>query len=222
MWDLANEAEDIEGLSRMAQRLGWAGVGVLVPPERLKEAAERTGDALAIGVVLSGLKPAKIADAARAVRRSAALVAVRGGDLEVNRAAVECPEVDLLLQPWGASGERSDSGFNHVLAALAAKNQVRVTFTLSELASSQRKQRAALFGSFLEVAERVRKAKAPFALASGATEPWELRGPEELRALGRVLRLPEAGIREALSGRLVVENRERLAGKWIGPGVEVE
>ncbi len=220
LWDIANEAGDGEALGRMAQRLGWAGLGVLAPPERLKEA--KRAAATAVGVVLSGLRPAKVADAARAVRRSAELIAVRGGDLEVNRAAVECAEVDLLLQPWGASGERSDSGFNHVLAALAARNGVRVVFTLSELASAQRRQRAALFGSFLEVAERVRKAKAPFALASGATEAWELRGPEELKALGRVLRLPEAGIREALSGRLVAENRKRLAGKWVGPGVELE
>lgn len=222
MWDLANEAEDIPALAAAAQRLGWKGVGVLVPPERLKAARAAAGPGVCVGVVLSGLKPGKVGDAVRAVRRSAELVAVRGGDLEVNRAAVETPEVDLLLQPWGNAGERSDAGFNHVLATLAAKNEVRVVFRLAELAAAQRRQRAALFGQFQEVATLLRRARAPFVLSSGATEPWEVRSPEEAAALGRVLGLPEAGIREALAGGLAAENRKRLAGKWVGPGVEIE
>ncbi|MFQ5648206.1 MAG: RNase P subunit p30 family protein, partial [Candidatus Aenigmatarchaeota archaeon] len=144
---------------------------------------------------------------------------VRGGDADLNRAAVETPEVDILAHPWR---ERKDCGLDHVMAKLAAKNRVAVQFDFSELLHSSKRSRVQLLAQLMAAAELVRKYRAPFIISSGARAPFDLRAPSDLVSFGRVLGFRDPDIKRALSGGIVKENRKRLSGKWVMPGVEIE
>jgi RNase P/RNase MRP subunit p30 len=74
----------------------------------------------------------------------------------------------------------------------------------------------------LEFAKFIRKAKAPMAIGSGAQMPMDMRDPGELASFGRLLGLQDNEINDGFSGKMALENRKRLSGKWIMPGVEVE
>lgn len=231
-YDLHVSAESTEGLKetlRIARELGWSGLGIVVKYDKnlsrsLEGLREEIGKIkpkldIAFGVEIRGEKPEKIRRIAKDLRRNAGLILVSGGDLEVNRKALETPEADILSHP---SLGRNDPGIDHVMAKLARENNVAMEFSFNELLYAYKNRRAQILQNFLEAAKLVKKYKSPFIISSGAREPWDLRSPSELIALGRVLGLKDPEIKQSLSGKILEENRKRLGNKWVMPGVEVE
>ena len=108
------------------------------------------------------------------------------------------------------------------MARLARKNNVAIGLDLNQLMSSYRLGRIQEFSAMAEAARVARRFRAPITLTSGARDPWDMRSPSELIAMGRLLGFTEAEARQGLSDRTVRENRKRLSGKWIMPGVEIE
>jgi len=223
-WDLHVQAEP-ERAGEMAKKLGLKGIGIAVPwderakiPELARRAKSVSRADVALGIELQG-GPNEIQKLAKSVRRQHELILVRGGTEEINRAALETPEVDILVNPNLGNGE---CGINHILARLGAKNRVAVCFELREIIQSYKKTRSQLLTSYLETARFVRKYKCPFVLSAGAASEWDMRSPSELIAFGKFLGFRENECRRALSGEIVKENRKRLSGKWIMPGVEME
>ncbi len=214
-WDMCVMAE---GAAEVAKKLGLKGIGILVPFKEKHKLKGMKGAGISTGVIVSG-KAGKVVKDVRSVRRSVELVAVSGGDLETNRMALSTPEVDMLLHPWK---DRQDCGLDHVMVKLAAKNNVSVCFDFHGLLVSSRRSRVQLMNSMLEAAKLVRKFKAPFVMASGAVEPYDLRSASDLLSFGRTLGFRDPEIKNAMSDRIVSENRKRLSGKWVMPGVEVE
>jgi ribonuclease P/MRP protein subunit RPP1 len=238
--------------ARMAKRLGLSGIGLTVQSNRtnsslkvsakegrcqeapsghsdaffpkseevegLREAAKSLGVDAAIGIELQG-RPNQIPNLAKNVRMQYELVLVRGGSEEVNRAALETPEVDILIHPGLENGM---CGINHILARLGARNNVAVCFDLLEIIQAYKKTRANLLSGLMETARFVRKYRCPFVLSAGAMAEWDMRGPSELIAFGKFLGFQENECRKALDGGILRENRKRLSGKWVMPGVEVE
>jgi ribonuclease P/MRP protein subunit RPP1 len=141
-----------------------------------------------------------------------------GGTVELNRIIMETPEIDILLN-HDISGQ---CGINHVLARIAKKNGVAIGFDFNQLMTSYRLGRVQEFSAMVETARMVRKFKAPYVLTSGAMDPWDMRSPSELIAMGRLLGFSEGEARKGLSDHIVRENRKRLSGKWVMPGVEIE
>ena len=172
---------------------------------------------IAVGVEIKD-KPNKIPELVNKIRKEADVILVHGGDLEVNRVSAETPEIDILLH---SELGREDSGIDHTMARLAKKNNVSIEFSLSDLIQSSKVSRAKLLHSLMENAKLVRKYKAPFVLTSGAFDAPGLRSPSELLSFGRVLGFQDPEIKKSLSDHLVKENRKRLSGKWVMPGVEV-
>lgn len=222
-WDLYVSAFQLQEAADMAKRLGWSGIGVLVPLKDkaglkgIKEACQKVkGIDLSLGVIISG-KGAAAARASQSVRREVELVAVSGGDLETNRAALETPEVDMLLHPWEG---RQDCGLDEVMVKLAKENNVSICFDLHPMLVSSRSGRVQVMDSMLDAAGLVKKLKAPFVISSGAIEPYDLRSASDLTSFGRVLGFGDPEIKKAMSGGMVAENRKRLSGKWVMPGVE--
>ena len=212
-----------EGVSfgEQAKKLGWTGVCLLIPYpewEGNKEIKKAEGIDFTTGAACTAKSPQQVAHLAKALRGKAEVIAVVGGDLEVNRAAVETPEVDLLLRPWEG---RQDAGVNHVVARLAKKNNVAILFELEPLMHAAKRGRSELFERYERTARLLRKYHAPFVIASGARSAWDLRGPSELVSFGRLLGFDDKQIQESMSGNMIRENRKRLSGKWVMPGVEV-
>jgi ribonuclease P/MRP protein subunit RPP1 len=206
-------------------RLGWSGVCFVCKSlediEKLRLAMEgrKNGLDVSFGYKIETHQHEQVAKLARKARRKTELIIVHGGGLEVNRAACETPEVDVLAHPELG---RNDGGLDHVMAKLARKNNVAIEFNFRNILLSNRKTRSDVFSSMLENAALVRKYKAPFVLTSGAVEPYDLRSPSELLSFVRLLGLNQKHAKAALSSKMLHENRKRLGGKWIMPGVEIE
>ena len=71
------------------------------------------------------------------IRRKYDVLLVNGSDLDLSRKAVETPEVDILTHPEIG---KKDSGFNHVMAKLAKKNNVAVEINFREILLSYKKK----------------------------------------------------------------------------------
>ncbi|MBM3304193.1 MAG: hypothetical protein FJY76_03775 [Candidatus Aenigmarchaeota archaeon] len=215
MIDICVRSADAAGCAAIAGKLGWDGICVLVPPDKLKDFVKpKAGIDIAVGVEIEARKQADVSRNVDRFRRSTEIMAFRCASAEMNRVVLETAEADFLLGAWGG-------GMNHVLAALAKENNVAVAFELQPLIFSHGRQRTDLFQRMLECAKFVRKARAPFALSSGAQMPMDMRDPGELMSFGRLLGFQDNEIKKAMSDVRVTENRKRLSGKWIMPGVEM-
>lgn len=202
-FDLGLRCSD-SGVFSMAKKLGFSGVGVLLPWEKgvFDIAKGIRGEGIAVGVELSS----GIRNKARDIRKNIEIISA----IREDREAVETAEVDIVFP-----GE-----MNYIMVRLAKKNQVAVGFDFHPLLHSSGKGRGRLLGDYLQTARLVRKYKAPFLLTSGAKSEWELRSPSELVAFGKVLGFSEADAKEALSGKILERNRKRLGKGWVMPGVE--
>jgi ribonuclease P/MRP protein subunit RPP1 len=198
----------------MAAELGWDGL-CLLGGEPFPGPLKRKGLDVMRGLLIEPAKASDVKKEAAGGRKVSEIIAVRGTDEAVNRAAVETPQVDLLLP---APGTRID----YKMARLAVRNGVRLAFEFTPLVQSSGEDRGRIFSIMAGNAAVAVKFRAPFAITSGALSEWDLRAPGELASFARALGFSQPGIREALSASLIRANRKKLGGKWISPGVEVE
>jgi ribonuclease P/MRP protein subunit RPP1 len=214
---------DLEGMLRTLETLGWSGVCFVCESleriEEFKKKLEKAGIDIAFGYKIKTSNPNNIPKIAKKIRKRVEIILVNGGDLEINRKACETSEVDILTHPEFG---RNDSGLDYVMAKFAKENGVSIEFNFRSLLLSYKKSRSDIFSRMLENAKLIRKYKAPFVLSSGAIEPNDLRSPSELISFGKVLGLNPKNIKINLSGKILEENRKRLGGKWVMPGVEIE
>jgi len=224
----ADSPEDLEEALRLARELGFSGLGLVIEYSRdfaremesLKKQIKtlKPGLDISLGVEIPSTRPGNIKKIAQSLRKRVELILVSGGEPEANRRALETPEVDILCHP---SLGRNDSGIDHVMAKLSAKNNVSIEFNFNEIIYVYKKRRSQVLQNLLAAAGLVKKYRAPFTLSSGAQEPWNLRGPSELITLARLLGLPAGDAKRSLSGKILQENRKRLGKGWVMPGVEV-
>jgi ribonuclease P/MRP protein subunit RPP1 len=218
-YDMCVRCGSVSEVADVAKKLGWDGMCVLVSPEMFAQTKEsapvQKGIDISLGVEVEVRKPSDIQKTVEKFRRNAEILAFRSNTAEMNRAVLETAEADLLLGAW-------EGGVNHVLAAAAKDNEVAVCFEFQPLMFSHARHRTELFAKMLEAAKYLRKAGAPVAIGSGGQSPMDLRDWGMLTSFGRLLGLGDAMVQEGFSGRRVLENRRRLSGKWVMPGVEAE
>ncbi len=225
-YDLRVNPENLGEIVKKAKVLGWSGLGVIFEWKGLKELEKAKKEIekykkeidIVLGVGIKTRKPGEIKEIAKKIRKRVELILVFGGDLKINRKAVEIREVDILANPEN----EENSGLNHVMVKLAAENNVAIEFSFRKILHSFGKTRAENFNKFLTNAKLVRKYKAPFLITSSAISQWDLRSPFDLLSFGKVLGFQDKEVKEALSDKIVKENRKRLSEKWIMPGVEIE
>lgn len=156
-----------------------------------------------------------------AIRRKFDVLLVRGGDLELNRSACETPEVDILTHP---EYERFDSGLNHVLVKLAAKNNVAIEMNFREILITSKGTRSRALSSIENNIRLAKKFHAPVILCSGAISHFELRSPECMVSIANQLGLELNEARNSVSKipeKILNQSKERKGGKWISPGIKV-
>ena len=156
-----------------------------------------------------------------AIRKKYDLLLVGGGDLELNRIACETPEVDILTHP---EIERSDSGLNHVLVNLAAKNNVAIEINFREILFSSKKTRSRIISNISRNVKLAQKFHAPLVLCSGAVSKWELRDPQALASFATLLGMSFSSAKDSISTvpeKILKQSKERRSENWILPGVKV-
>jgi ribonuclease P/MRP protein subunit RPP1 len=156
----------------------------------------------------------------RQIRRRFDILLVKGGDLEMNRLAVETPEVDILTHP---EFNRNDTGMNDTLLRMAAKNNVAIEINFREIINSSRSTRAKILRNVSQNVIMARKVKAPVVVCSGALSHYEMKDPMVLVSLANVLGLEMKDAKAALSSvpeAGLVESAGRKDEKWVMPGVK--
>ncbi|WP_456326840.1 Ribonuclease P protein component 3 [Palaeococcus sp. (in: euryarchaeotes)] len=123
-------------------------------------------------------------------RKLRALLYVQGGNLKINRAALEA-KVDALISPELG---RRDSGMDHILARMAARNDVAIGFSFSPLLRANPYERANMLRLMMRNWRLIEKYRAPRFLTSSAESIWEVRAPRDLMSFGIALgmEIPQA------------------------------
>ncbi|MFT4921874.1 MAG: ribonuclease P/MRP protein subunit RPP1 [Haloarculaceae archaeon] len=178
--------------------------------------SETYGVDVVTGVEVRASDPSRASGFVGNHRADKTVVAVHGGDPEINRFAVEQPAVDVLAHPM-----REEGDFNHVLAREAAENGVRVELSLRRILHQGGGQRVRAIRDLRKLWEILDHYDAPFVVSADPESHLGVRSPRDLEALGDVVGIdPEkvaGGLREW--GRLAERNRDRHSDAFVEPGV---
>lgn len=98
------------------------------------------------------------------IKSSERPIIVHAQDDSYNRKILESGNFDILLSPEiqtkGNKLKQADSGLNHVLAKIAAKNNVRIGINLGEISRLSKKEKAERISKIIQNVKICRKAKA--------------------------------------------------------------
>ncbi len=163
-----------------------------------------------------------------ALECGADIVLVAGGDEEINRAASECWEVDVLCHPERVLGkdlmDQKFSGVDDVMARYMAERMIAIEISLSELLSCYGMVRSQVMGRMRQNIMLAKKYGAPLILTSGAAHLLDMRSPQDLFSLGVSLGMDAGYARKALSeypAMLARKSRDRRSPNVLLSGLEV-
>lgn len=180
------------GITKDALKMGYSGLVLVKSSEELssKYNADKktpsipseTHHSLSIfkGIEIRARNPEELKRKIQKFRNKVDVLLVHGGDLKINRAAVEDPRVDVLSHPYYG---RRDSGFNHVLAIEAAENNVAVDINVGYLLSNHNHRRGKILAQFREISKLKSKYNFPLVITSGASSVYDFRSPRDLMEL---------------------------------------
>ncbi|MDP6627267.1 MAG: RNase P subunit p30 family protein [Methanopyri archaeon] len=221
--------EDARQLVAEAKRMGFHRVCINIPVRGkeglmiLKSLKDQDlGEGTLIGAeidVVGGSKNGLHSLLGRA-RKLADLVAVLGGDLAINKYAVESRGTDVLRAPYRG---RRDSGVDKVVAEAAARNGVALELSFADVLAPN-SGRIGLLRRLGELVEFAGAFDTCFVLSSGAIDMLGLRMPQDLAAFVTCLGMDNEEALEAVStvpGEVVDRALERNDERIIAPGVRV-
>lgn len=96
------------------------------------------------------------------IKKSSKPIIVRAQSDEFNRKILEYGKFDILLSLEDAKSNsirKINSGFNHVLAKIAAKNKIALGIDMQELAQLGKKDKAQVLSKIIQNIQIARKAK---------------------------------------------------------------
>jgi ribonuclease P/MRP protein subunit RPP1 len=206
-------------LALVARRLGYAGIVIcnhtgFEKVFRPDAAREVLGIKVVFGVEVVASNPRSLHSRVAFARNRSPFVVVHGGSEEMNKAACENPDVDVLVHP-----EEGRKVLSIAAAKAAQMNQVAIGFDLSPLIRLRGNARS----RWLQIVQRnitlARKFDLAMILTTCAISRLDLRAPRDLQALAEMAGLESFEVEEALKfpGQLLELNSRR----WAGPGVEI-
>lgn len=210
----------VREFTTVARRLGYSGIAITNPDAVKQQISCGTICGLEVlsGVEIRTDNPSKLHGMISKYRGKVDVIAVSGGIESINRAAVENPGVDVLVNL--SIGQ--DNGFNQVLAKEASENHVAISFDLGILVHSRGGSRVQALANNRKNLKLVRKYDVPFILTSNARSCFDLRAPRELAALATLFGM---SAEEAMSGLtatpLSIIARNRPPAGYISEGVQL-
>ncbi|MFH1802762.1 MAG: hypothetical protein ABH864_04940 [archaeon] len=111
-----------------------------------------------------------IQQAKNQIRTAKRPIILQAQDLEFNRKILEYGKFQILLDIHNTEGKdklrKLDSGLNHVLAKIAAKNSIAIGIDLNKLRKLPRKKKAIEMARIIRNVEACRRAKCHMALVN--------------------------------------------------------
>ena len=218
----------LQQLAETAKQLGYKGICFVEyykNDEQIKKLKseiakieQKIGTEIYLGFEARNLKELFIL---KQKRKRFDVLLVRGGDLRLNREAVETPEVDILTHP---EYERQDCGMNHVMMKAASKNNVAIEINFREIIVSGKKTRSMVLKYMTQNIRLAKKYKTPIIACSGALTHWDMSDPNCLISFVNVMGLDLKDAKETISKvpeKIIKQIKERKDEKWIAPGIKV-
>ena len=218
----------IEQIARRAKDLGYNGICFSEyyedrpQLERLKKeiakAEKKTEVEILLGFEARNTRELKKLSDMRSKKMFDILLA-RGGDLKMNRAAVETKEVDILTHP---EHNRYDCGMNHIMAKLAKNNSVAIEINFREIMTTNKKTRSRILSAISSNIALAKKYKMQIILCSGAISHWEMKDPKCMISMANKLGLPLNVAKDGVSkvpNEIIELMKKRQNKKWVMPGV---
>lgn len=217
--------DEVPKMIEIAKELGWDGICLLCEKKDIKIVKEETKKYknfdVGIGLIIESKSKNDLVRKVLSDRKDHEIIAVRSRSPEQTRIAMETRGVDIVLG-WELCVSTSQKAVDHVMVKLSKESSASLAFSFSSLVHAYDRSRAGILAKMLEAAKFVSKYKTPFIVTSGALSAWDLRSPSELKAFAKVLGFSGKPLLESVSEARLAENRKRLSGKWIMPGVEKE
>jgi ribonuclease P/MRP protein subunit RPP1 len=218
----------VEDFAKRAKVLGFKGICFAVyykdkkRVDRLKKRAAEVSKKIGIAIFI-GLEATTLEELKKLIniRRDYDILLTRGTNLNLNRKAIQTKEVDILTHP---EYKRKDSGLNHVMAKLAAKNRVAIEINFREILLSSKNTRSRIMHHIQKNVKLCKKYKTLIIVSSGAVSHWQMKDPKVLMSMGCLLGLELNEARDALSKtpeNMIKMIKERRDKRWIRPGVKV-
>jgi len=218
----------IEQLASTAKLLGYRGIcfaEYYKGEEQIKKLAaevqkvrEKIGIEVFLGFEANNSKELNILTGKR---KKFDVLLVHGGQVSLNREAVETPEVDILTHP---EANRYDSGMNHVMMKFAAKNNVAIEINFREVLMNSKKSLSGVLQNMRTNIMLAKKYRTPLIVSSGAVSHWELRDPQSLASFASQLGMDLTEATTCVSKvpeKIVRESEGRRSAEWIQPGVKI-
>ena len=229
-YDLLLPRENEAELAKEAKSLGITPIFLYDfknPKEiqKKREALKALGIPHYVGICVKPNSMGDIKKAAKLWLYADFLAVIDPGDFV--RASVSNPRIDAVFRvPSGVgkdSVEYRRSNFNSVLANLARRNGVAYGLDFSYFLNSSGYRRAKILGREMQNVLLCRR-KVPILMASLASEPYEMRLPENLSALSRVLGLTHEQSKASNSSHyesIIKRKHKRRSPEYVRPGVEL-
>ena len=127
----------------------------------------------------------------------------------------------LESQPGYDFLHQRNSGFNHILAKLAEKNNISIGFSLSSMLD--KRKRHEIMGRIMQNIMLCKKYNVNIVIASLAEEPYQMKAPKELISLFSELNLNPKQAKQALSylGNIIEINKKTKNNILFGNSVEI-
>ena len=156
-------------------------------------------------------KPSKLRDEIKKYKESKEILVVRGGDEEFNRASVETPGLDILLQP---------AKFNQVLAKAADDNSVTIGFDIGSIIRLRGEARIREFRSMRTNLRYARKYGLAMILTASPYSCYDFRSPREMAALAGLFGMTANEAACAMSA-VPLDILRRKSPEHIQEGIEI-
>ncbi|MCL7410995.1 MAG: ribonuclease P protein component 3 [Methanosarcinaceae archaeon] len=207
-------------MAALAKHLGYSGIAITnhSNTESKPSGFEANNLEMFRGIEVVSNNPSKLHGLIGKYRNNVDVLIVHGGDEDINRAAVENKNVDILAHPITPK----DSGLNHVLAKSASDNNVAIEFNLDAIFIGRGGRRVHALSYFRKNVEIARKFDVPMVLTSNAVSYFDLRAPREMIALAGLFGMDKdeavAAISTVPAG---IISRNRQGSGFIREGVEI-
>jgi len=226
MIDIIHFSENLDEILKTLEELEFQKVIIVEELDKIKNVEEfdkkikeiKTGLEVYSGIIFTNFK--KLVNVDVNFRKKFDLLLVKGGDLKMNREAVQNPFCDFLINPFE---NREDPGINHIFAKKAFQNNIGIVINIKNVKSKNSYEENKNLSKILEIAKLCRKYKVPFLFASFAKDKYELKDYKFFEAFEYVLGFEEKEIKENWKRvmKILEESKKRRSDKWIMPGVEL-
>jgi len=208
-YDFFTHPDSPDQMAVEAKKYGYSGI--VVTNSKINEGILLPDDFSIYKGIEIQAKLSRIREEIKKVKKSNIISIVRGGEEELNRAAVESAGLDILLQPLE---------FNNVLAKAASDNSIAIGFNLGSLIKLKGDARIRELKYMRTNIKHARKYKLEMILTSDPGSVYDLRSPREMAALSSLFGMKQSEAIDAMSAAPMGILR-RKSPNYIQEGIEL-